>query len=62
MTTTTTTEQIPSSVSAKVMRKGVDVGGKLYEDEFFVLNTRFRQYGYESSIALLRDFKDGKFP
>jgi hypothetical protein len=34
----------------------------MYEDEFMVLNMRLKQYGYESSIALLRDFKNGTFP
>jgi hypothetical protein len=40
----------------------VDIGGKMYEDEFMVLNVRLKRYGYESTIALLRDFKDGIFP
>lgn len=54
-------ELVPPSVT-RVKRKRVDVGGKMYEDEYMVLNVRLRQYGYESSIALLRDFKNGMFP
>jgi intergrase/recombinase len=53
---------IPPSVSKPAKRKRMDVGGKMYEDEFMVLNVRLKQYGYESTIALLRDFKDGIFP
>lgn len=52
---------IPPSVSKPAKRKRMDVGGKMYEDEFMVLNVRLKQYGYESTIALLRDFKDGIF-
>jgi hypothetical protein len=54
--------KIPPSVSKPAWRKRMNVGGKIYEDEFMVLNTRLKQYGYESTIALLRDFKDGIFP
>ena len=61
-TSTTTATIIPPSVSKPVKRKRVDVGGKLYEDESVVLNVRLKQYGYESIITLLRDFKDGIFP
>jgi hypothetical protein len=53
---------IPPSVSKPAKRKRVGVGGKMYEDEFMVLNVRLKRYGYESTIALLRDFKDGIFP
>jgi intergrase/recombinase len=53
---------IPPSVSKPAKRKRMDVGGKMYEDEFMVLNVRLKRYGYESTIALLRDFKDGIFP
>src|SRR5215213_3383150 len=53
---------IPPSVSKPAKRKRVDVGGKMYEDELMVLNVRLKQYGYESTIALLRDFKDGIYP
>jgi hypothetical protein len=54
--------KIPPSVSKPPKRKRVDVGGKMYEDELMVLNVRLKRYGYESAIALLRDFKDGIFP
>jgi intergrase/recombinase len=54
--------RIPPSVSKPQKRKRVDVGGKMYEDEFMVLNVRLKRYGYDSTIALLRDFKDGIFP
>jgi len=53
---------IPPSISKPAKRKRMDVGGKMHEDEFMVLNVRLKQYGYESAIALLRDFKDGIFP
>jgi hypothetical protein len=54
---------IPPSISKPAKRKSVDVGGKMYEDdELMILNLRLKQYGYESTIALLRDFKDGIFP
>jgi len=54
--------RIPPSVSKPVKRKRVGIGGKMYEDELMVLNIRLKRYGYESTIALLRDFKDGIFP
>jgi hypothetical protein len=54
--------RVPPSVSKPPKRKRVDVGGKMYEDEFVILNVRLKRYGYESTIALLRDFKDGLFP
>jgi intergrase/recombinase len=54
--------RIPPSVSKAVKRRRVDVGGKMYEDELIVLNVRLKRYGYESTIALLRDFKNGIFP
>jgi hypothetical protein len=54
--------RIPQSVSKPVKRKRVGIGGKMYEDELMVLNVRLKRYGYESTIALLRDFKDGLFP
>jgi hypothetical protein len=54
--------RIPPSVTKPTKRKRVDVGGKMYEDELMVLNERLKRYGYESTIALLRDFKDGIFP
>jgi hypothetical protein len=54
--------RIPPSVSKPVKRKRVGIGGKMYEDELMVLNVRLKRYGYESTIALLRDFKDGIFP
>ena|SRR2546425_3905052 len=46
----------------RAKRRRIDVGGKMYEDEIMILNSRLRQYGYESSIDLLRDFRDGGFP
>jgi hypothetical protein len=52
----------PPSIIKPAKRKRVDVGGKMYEDELMVLNVRLKRYGYESTIALLRDFKDGIFP
>jgi hypothetical protein len=54
--------RIPQSINKPAKRKRVDVGGKIYEDELMVLNVRLKRYGYESTIALLRDFKDGIFP
>jgi intergrase/recombinase len=54
--------RIPPSVSKPVKRKRVGIGGKMYEDELMVLNVRLKRYGYESTIALLQDFKDGVFP
>jgi hypothetical protein len=44
---------IPPSISKPAKRKRMDVGGKMYEDEFMVLNVRLKQYGYESTIFKL---------
>ncbi len=35
--------------------------GKIYEDDFLVLNICLKQYGYGNALSLLKDFKDGIF-
>jgi|RhiMethySRZTD1v2_1073278.scaffolds.fasta_scaffold4790557_1 hypothetical protein len=45
-----------SSVIKRALEKRIDIG-KMYEDDFLVLNIRLKQFGYENAISLLKDFK-----
>ena len=54
-------KKVPPSVTKRAPKKRIDIG-KIYEDEFLVLNIRLKRYGYENALSLLRDFKDGIFP
>ena len=54
-------KKVPPSVTKPAPKKRIDIG-KIYEDDFLVLNIRLKQYGYGDALSLLRDFKDGIFP
>src|SRR5215216_1093200 len=54
-------KKVPPSVTKRAPKKRIDIG-KIYEDDFLVLNIRLKQYGYENALSLLKDFKDGIFP
>jgi uncharacterized membrane protein YjjP (DUF1212 family) len=53
-------KKVPSSVTKRAPKKRIDIG-KMYEDDFLVLNIRLKQYGYENALSLLKDFKEGIF-
>jgi len=57
----TDSKKVPPSVTKRAPKKRIDIG-KIYEDDFLVLNIRLKQYGYENALSLLKDFKDGIFP
>jgi hypothetical protein len=42
-------KKVPPSVSKPAPKKRIDIGKK-YEDDFFVLNIRLKQYGYENAL------------
>ena len=54
-------KKVPPSVTKRAPKKRIDMG-KMYEDDFFVLNIRLKHYGYENALSMLRDFKNGIFP
>jgi uncharacterized membrane protein YjjP (DUF1212 family) len=54
-------KKVPPSVTKRAPKKCIDIG-KMYEDDFLVLNIRLKQYGYEKALSLLKNFKDGIFP
>jgi hypothetical protein len=54
-------KKVPSSVIKRAPKKRIDLG-KMYEDDFLILNIRLKQYAYENALSLLKDFKDGIFP
>jgi uncharacterized membrane protein YjjP (DUF1212 family) len=54
-------KKVPPSITKRAPKKRIDIG-KMYEDDFLVLNVRLKQYGYENALSLLKDFKDGIFP
>jgi hypothetical protein len=54
-------KKVPPSVTKRAPKKRIDIG-KMYEDDFLVLNIRLKQCGYENELSLLKDFKDGIFP
>jgi hypothetical protein len=54
-------KKVPPSVTKPAPKKRIDIG-KIYEDDFLVLNIRLKQYGYGNALSLLKDFKDGIFP
>jgi hypothetical protein len=54
-------KKVPPSVTKPAPKKRIDIG-KIYEDDFLVLNIRLKQYGYGNALSLLKDFKDGVFP
>jgi hypothetical protein len=49
-------KKVPPSVSKPAPKKRIDIG-KMYEDDFLILNIRLKQYGYENALSLLKDFK-----
>ena len=54
-------KKVPPSIPKPAPKRRIDIG-KMYEDDFLVLNIRLKQYGYGNALSLLKDFKDGIFP
>ncbi|MFL6521849.1 MAG: hypothetical protein ACJ71B_00005, partial [Nitrososphaera sp.] len=45
-------KKVPPSITKQAPKKRIDIG-KIYEDDFLVLNIRLKQYGYENALSLL---------
>jgi len=54
-------KKVPPSVTKRAPNKRIDIGKK-HENDFLVLNIRLKQYGYQSALSLLKDFKRWHLP